>query len=252
MNDQEIRRNARENQFVMFAFFVIVFAIVSLTGQKGDPIWDYFQDFQTMLSGILAGGAAVSTIMHMSNLDAKQEERHRALLALSLKGEFVTLERVINPHLERLEAASSEFSRVHGRSIQTEDNHGETIFNECETIKTQFTAINNLLASSARKDADKFFNGNLTTAFATLDLTVPLVLRAAERVVLFKRKVDLSDQEKCYFRDWFEGHDFDHSGAKYIWDGIRDTLEPLQNTISGLHVIKDKLARMEAEYPEIR
>lgn len=59
--------------------------------------WTFIKDFQTLITGFAAVGAAAATILVMVKTDAEQERRHRDIVRLSLRPDRLRIERMLNP-----------------------------------------------------------------------------------------------------------------------------------------------------------
>lgn len=80
MNDQIHR------QLLGFIVVAVVAALLlpSLFGGKEDLWGNWIYDYQTLITGLLALGAAFITVTHMQRSDAESDRRHRQLLDLQL------------------------------------------------------------------------------------------------------------------------------------------------------------------------
>ncbi|RVJ75110.1 hypothetical protein [Sinorhizobium medicae] len=68
----------------------------------GDAWRNTIYDFQTLFTGLAAVAAAAMTILVMERTDARQEERHRELVQLSLRADRLRISRAVHPQLDEL------------------------------------------------------------------------------------------------------------------------------------------------------
>ncbi|MVA17664.1 hypothetical protein GOZ94_01725 [Agrobacterium vitis] len=246
-----MNRQAKISQFFILYVFLVTFFLVSIFGKKGDPWWEYFSNFQTMLSGILAVAAAAATIMHMRDMDAKQERRHRAALAFSLKAEYVALERLTEPYCETLETASKTLGAIYGGGSLHPFDRDDMIGEEHHTIYIALQEVENFLSSSACGSAEKYFNSVLTAEIAALKRQLPTGFRAAKRTKNFYMR-DNNPNEQHQFDEWFCGGDPDNGyGAELIWEGIGHCVDHLPKIVAELKSIRGKLRDLVASYPDL-
>ncbi len=66
----------------------------AMFGEPGDGYFEFLKEFQTLLTGLLAVGAAAYTISEMIKSDAKQEQRHREMVEISMLPSKLAVARV--------------------------------------------------------------------------------------------------------------------------------------------------------------
>ncbi|WP_349041360.1 hypothetical protein [Agrobacterium sp. SORGH_AS 787] len=116
-----MRASIKKRLKVLGAFVLIVTIIPpvligaprEIEGQKGgDPWRNIIFDFQTLITGLLAVGAATWTVATMEKTDRRAEERHRQLVNLSVRADRLRVERLMVPALSQLEFHYEVYSAV--------------------------------------------------------------------------------------------------------------------------------------------
>ncbi|WP_139283802.1 hypothetical protein [Rhizobium sp. NFR12] len=72
--------------------------------QTGGDTWrNIISDFQTLFTGMAAVAAATWTVLTMEKTDARQEARHRELVALTIRADRLRADRAVHPQLQDYE-----------------------------------------------------------------------------------------------------------------------------------------------------
>jgi hypothetical protein len=81
----------------------------------GDDWRNVIEDFQTLITGIFAVGAAYLTVRQMQASDRKSDRRHQELVSLTLRSDALRVERLIVPNLGLLRTVNDDFRAAIGR-----------------------------------------------------------------------------------------------------------------------------------------
>ncbi|PBB16734.1 hypothetical protein [Mesorhizobium sp. WSM4313] len=108
--------------FLGFALPLVVIMMVMLFGWKGDPTTDWLERWSTLIAGLAAVLAAVITVYQMRQTDEaqqlraqeaeeRQEDRHRQLVRLTLRGDQLRAERATFPTALDIRIWIADFDR---------------------------------------------------------------------------------------------------------------------------------------------
>ncbi|MGR8925050.1 hypothetical protein ACU8MB_15040 [Rhizobium leguminosarum] len=88
-------------RYAMSAIFG--FAIVAMLAMFTFPVWQaWIFQFQTLLAGLFAVGAAYATVNQMRTSDVRADQRHSEVLELAIRSDRLKLERALVPFLRHL------------------------------------------------------------------------------------------------------------------------------------------------------
>lgn len=115
-------------------------------------------DFQTLISGIIALAAAGITVATMQGVAADDRRRHRQLLRLALRNDYLKVERLIIPQLSELESAVSFLERFE-TAIDPMTYQGGQVLHQAasEAIRTK-----QILGRPCWDDAKSLFDASMT------------------------------------------------------------------------------------------
>lgn len=148
-----------------------------IEGQKGgDPWRNVIFDFQTLLTGLLAVGAACWTVMTMERTDEKSEARHRQLVALSLRSEIIAMERALNPLIEQLKIISEDFNGVIYPLSGVPNETWDWFTGIADTHYHRVVRVDSIVSRPQVVEGAKFFDGPLASAFADIETTTRKLL----------------------------------------------------------------------------
>ncbi|MGF6156989.1 hypothetical protein M2267_002244 [Ensifer sp. KUDG1] len=103
--------DGRGSRMVSHVVVIILAATLpaAMFGKPGDGYFEFLKEFQTLLTGLLAVGAAAYTISEMIKSDAKQEQRHRETIEISMLPSKLAVARVADFLPGRLRHYSEQF-----------------------------------------------------------------------------------------------------------------------------------------------
>ena len=138
----------------------------------GDPWRNWVYDFQTLITGLAAVGAATWTISVMESTDRKQTDRHRELVELNQRSDLRRLERAIEPQLEELEDIAVSLAGSELDPALFKDQRGDPVYNLVTSAAANYlTAVRRIYDVLERKqfvDGSELFDGRLTYSLREL------------------------------------------------------------------------------------
>ena len=131
--------------------------------EGGDPWRNIIFDFQTLLTGLLAVGAASWTVMTMERTDKEAERRHRQLVQLNLRADRLRIDRLVFPSLQDLKISERALTAINfNRLDQLIKDDPVDLKETLKTIASDSAAIRKILARSSVKGCQDLFGGFLT------------------------------------------------------------------------------------------
>lgn len=103
-------------------FFVAIFLPTIFGNKGGDPWVRWIFDYQTLIAGTAAVVAAAVTVLQMMKSDTLQERRHKQLMAVELRRELVTAERLyiyLEDFLRSVEPSFNKYFASHNEANRT-------------------------------------------------------------------------------------------------------------------------------------
>ncbi|QIO60668.1 TrbC/VirB2 family protein [Rhizobium leguminosarum] len=151
---------------VIFAGIVVVAAallIPAVAGGVADPWGKFVSDFQTLITGLAAVGAATWTISVMEKTDARQGERHAQLIELSLRGDRLAVERAIYPQVEGLSGMCWQFAFLKTGMLKANTYRGQlsVIVQYARVVETCCRDLVALLEREQLVEGSRLFDGIL-------------------------------------------------------------------------------------------
>ena len=131
----------------------------------GDPWRNFVFDFQTLLTGIFAVGAATWTVLTMELTDTRSEERHRQLMAVSLRSELRAVDRALNPQADEIEEILGYLWSADYDPLETGVNNWEWFSNLAKTNYGSIRDLEGIVERPQITDAQPYFDGDLLMAF---------------------------------------------------------------------------------------
>lgn len=109
----DMMSETHKSRMVTLVVIVILAATLpaAMFGEPGDGYFDFLDKFQTLLTGLLAVGAAGYTINEMVRSDARQEQRHRETIEISMLPSKLAVARVAEFLPGRLRHFCNHFRR---------------------------------------------------------------------------------------------------------------------------------------------
>ncbi|RWX30650.1 hypothetical protein EHI47_14455 [Rhizobium leguminosarum] len=151
---------------ILAAAIVVVAAallIPAVAGGVGDPWGKFVSDFQTLITGLAAVGAATWTISVMEKTDARQGERHAQLVELSLRGDRLAVERAVYPQVEGLSGMGWGFAYLKTGMLKANTYRGQlsVIVQQARTVEMYCRDLVALLEREQLVEGSRLFDGIL-------------------------------------------------------------------------------------------
>lgn len=204
----------------------------------GDPWRNWVYDFQTLITGLAAVGAATWTISVMERTDRKQADRHRELVELNQRSDLRRLERAIEPQLEELADIAGSLAASELDPALFKDEPGDPVYNMVTSATANYlTAVRRVYDVLERKqfvDGSELFDGRLTYSLRELFENSEYLSRALEAHV---KAIDWGDQNFS-MRYEMEFEDFE----AYLVEQLRSYRPKLDSVVSRLQETKARYA----------
>ncbi|MEH7868770.1 hypothetical protein V7795_16540 [Rhizobium laguerreae] len=131
----------------------------------GDPWRDAIYDFQTLITGLAAVGAAYLTIRQSQSalalsreIEQKSELRHRQMMALTLRADRLKVSRSVEPFLPAIIQAIADLKSIISRT-GLEDVGSQMQF--AAEVENFANAIAQIIGNPQMKEAYELFEGKL-------------------------------------------------------------------------------------------
>lgn len=168
----------------------------TVEGEGGGDSWrNFIYDFQTLLTGILAVGAAWWNVSVMKSVDRETDRRHKETLenALTERARMVAKERAqeaslvekaINPQYAQIENSKDFLARQREDILQAGrlPAQADRLKDSVEVMVPFMIKLHEALARRQIEDATRFLDGELTYRIDHLRKEVADALRAMEFV----------------------------------------------------------------------
>lgn len=130
----------------------------------GDPWRNMIEDFQTLLTGIFAVGAAYVTVRQMQISDQKSDVRHQELVRLGLRFDRLIVERMLYPQFGQLRECyrSLRSYELEGYDESDEAAYVEEIKRSSESFRNLAVWTRNVVYSPNWQAARHLFGGTLS------------------------------------------------------------------------------------------
>lgn len=138
-----------------------------IDGRKGGDSWrNWIFDFQTLITGLAAVGAATWTISVMEKTDRSQAIRHRELVELAQRGDIRRLQRAIEPQLEELETVQHSLLALQLDPALFEGGPGDPKYRMITSVARDYLTavkrVRDILDRPQFIDGSELFDGRLT------------------------------------------------------------------------------------------
>lgn len=188
----------RKRFYVLLALVVgvaVVLPVVfgrprGIAGEGGDGWRNFIFDFQTLLTGILAIGAAWWNVAAMKAADASSDKRHKEVVEKARADEQRIIERAVNPQTIQLEMAL-RILLIHKRSIlqiNTLDGQMERISITITMVDYIVTRLLEITSQPQLREGMRLFDGETTYKIHALEKRVARAKKASNKVL--KRRED--------------------------------------------------------------
>jgi hypothetical protein len=140
----------------------------------GDPWRNFLLDFQTLITGFFAIGAAYVTVWQMRATDNASEKRHRQLVTLSLRADRLRLDRafsriwVLRQRVDRMRlpmAGILPTDELHEKCKKVRD-----ISVACGELAEVVRSVRSAVGSQNIQDCFDLFDGSLKSAYEEFNL----------------------------------------------------------------------------------
>ncbi|MEH7868769.1 hypothetical protein V7795_16535 [Rhizobium laguerreae] len=138
--------------------------IPAIAGGVGDPWGKFVSDYQTLITGLAAVGAATWTISVMERTDARQGERHAQLVELSMRGDRLAVQRAVYPQIVGIQSIGAMLGRLKSDILKANTYDGQIgiIVEQSWMAQTACSDLVDLLEREQLKEGSRFFDGILT------------------------------------------------------------------------------------------
>lgn len=143
----------------------------SIKDQTGGNGWRNFVfDFQTLITGVLAIGAAYFTIRSSQKIDKEAERRHHELVGLTLRADRLRVDRLLHPAFETL---VSHYEDIKGVDIpllkeMITDGEPRAVREVLESMDVDIWSVKRILNSSPFSETTDLFDGPLNYQYEVM------------------------------------------------------------------------------------
>lgn len=182
------------------AIVVCVLVVLTVHALQAGPIsqaglvksyaWGMLYDYQTLVTGLLAIGAAFVTVREMRRAEVSNEIRHQASMRLAVRGDRLRMHRALHPQfLELKEQRKIMIDRLDDAEMLVVGIDSVVHLLENPTLDMRFQAfvldlypsiisIREILARPALQEGAQLFDGDLTYVFSDLIKEVDKAVQA--------------------------------------------------------------------------
>lgn len=203
----------------------------------GDPWRDVLYDFQTLITGLMAVGAAGFTILTMEKTDQASERRHQELVEIQLRSEFRRMERVLHPQIGDLMDIKVRLSGFLELERDIEPGAGSKwrwMTAAGRRFSPMLEEVDIVLRRAQFVEGVELFDGITTRFFEELTTSVGEVRSALDYHLQMDEISDMNEAEYYYYDESFD----DTSKAFQVT--IATTLELLSRLIKSLENMESK------------
>ncbi|MBB3916186.1 hypothetical protein [Rhizobium fabae] len=127
----------------------------------GDPWRNFIYDFQTLIAGFFAVGAAFVTFHQMQRFDARSEKRHEEQIKLALRPDVLRMQRANSPSVETMREWRDDMRRI--SSKWRPDHLQEDTIPARGTIIGLADGFEEEISRPTFQEATHLFSGKMTT-----------------------------------------------------------------------------------------
>lgn len=133
--------------------------------REGESSWRTFIfEFQTLIAGGLAVGAAWWTVKTMENTDVAAANRHAEQMDLVLRKDKLSVERAVNPQILALESTAYHWNELRANMLKENTYYGQLAYIVANAwiLHDLSSSLAKLLQTDQVKEGSKLFDGILT------------------------------------------------------------------------------------------
>jgi len=159
-----VTRNRKVGLGAVAVAVATALVVPTYIGGTTDPWGQFIFNYQTLITGLAAVGAATWTISVMEKTDLRQENRHRELIELSLRSDRLKLERALNPQVAEIAMIARGLDQIRRDMLKLNTLAKQTDFIEENIWWIHYTNANlcELLDREAFREGEKLLNGGAT------------------------------------------------------------------------------------------
>lgn len=240
MNSIEDMLKKRVLGYVAFTGCVILFVFLVATIWEGRTVgwgkWIY--EYQTLITGITAVGAAWLTIHQMKLSDRRQSSHAEAAMALTIRLDFLKVERLCSYALEQLEARAEDWKQFANSDELSAEKLFDQLLNQAWAFPDYWGYIKELTNDKLFKEAAPLFNSSTRRQWKQLRASIDELSLIAQ----FLFDLDQRGMDEKEIKDFFDD-DF-----QFRADDVGPTLSMMTSMIRNL---RHELMVLEANYRAI-
>jgi hypothetical protein len=138
----------------------------AMLGGREDTLGHFLYDYQTLITGFAAVGAAFVTVWKMTETEIAQGRRHQQSIDLAQRADRIALERAINPQLKDLASVHASLQALDLSKDRFNDDRGDPewrlVSSICGPYLRALRSFKEICSRQAFIDGRKLFDGELT------------------------------------------------------------------------------------------
>ncbi|ANK73699.1 hypothetical protein FA04_14360 [Ensifer adhaerens] len=219
------------------AVFVLIFTgeARTLDGSSDNFFRNVLYDFQTLITGVLALGAAWWTVHTMQIADVKVNRRHEQAMELGLRGDRLRIERALNPQGFELGAWHGKLPELQRR---TETSDLAKVYWDIFHLQR---GIADILSRTQFIAGAELFGGDLAHRVLDMQRWTENISGPVDNCYrFFNDPMPKSDKEEWEFSCWLDDHGIEaklYDYVKYCRNLIPSLLEGLE-TVGAQYGVK--------------
>ncbi|MGO1161712.1 hypothetical protein ACTOV4_07110 [Brucella sp. C7-11G] len=229
----------------LLAFCIVIFVIAGIffvddiSGRHANVWSDILEKYQTLISGVLAIFAASITVRQMQISDRQQIKHAEATMALSIKEDFLTVERLHTSAIKPLKQLRNDFEKYSNIKTAKPSEFGQYLDDIKSTFPAKLSELRDVMSNPCFNDAVPLFNGRATAAFQTI--------KSSEEVLK-----GMSNFLQAYDMDLVEEPEINEFFSQYnlIWHGD-DWKQRISGLSGNLQILARELDELQNRYQAI-
>jgi len=126
--------------------------------------WVFVEKYQTLITGLAAVGAAVATVRQMQKSDRKSDDRHDALMKLSVRADALIVDRAVSPQVTEMPKILAVVEAIR-RAFDDETKLIQSLKNGSEDLILNYRQVQQFISNSALGEAVKLFDGDIANSY---------------------------------------------------------------------------------------